>query len=462
MAKIKSEKIIDEKKQGAVYSQGAKNTKNAYIETYGCQMNFSDTEIVASMLSAEGYGFVKEKYNADLILLNTCSVRDNAEQKVWNKLEHYKQLKKQNPNVKIGIIGCMAERLKNKILENTDYVDIVLGPDAYKSLPDVLDKVAEGERAINVKLSRTETYEDIFPLKLSDNKVSAYISIMRGCNNMCSFCVVPFTRGRERSRSLKSILEEVEKLVEAGYKEVYLLGQNVDSYKYEDITFAKLLEETAKIAPSVRVRFTTSHPKDMTDDVLETMAKYDNICKYIHLPIQAGNNRILELMRRGYTKEWYLERIKRIREIIPDCALSTDIIVGFPTETEAEFRETLEVMEEVHYDSAYMFYYSERPGTYAARKFIDDIPMEVKKRRLQEVIRLQNQLSLESNKRDIGKVFEVLIERDARRDKNYYFGRNSQNKKIIFPKTEELKYGDYVNVKINKVTSATLIGEIER
>ena len=279
---------------------------------------------------------------------------------------------------------------------------------------------------------------------------------------MCSFCVVPFTRGRERSRSLKSILEEVEKLVEAGYKEVYLLGQNVDSYKYEDITFAKLLEETAKIAPSVRVRFTTSHPKDMTDEVLETMAKYDNICKYIHLPIQAGNNRILELMRRGYTKEWYLERIKRIREIIPDCALSTDIIVGFPTETEAEFRETLEVMKEVHYDSAYMFYYSERPGTYAARKFIDDIPMEVKKRRLQEVIRLQNQLSLESNKRDIGKVFEVLIERDARRDKNYYFGRNSQNKKIIFPKTEELKYGDYVNVKINKVTSATLIGEIER
>ncbi len=453
-------KEIIEEKQGAVYSDKETGKKKAFIQTYGCQMNFSDTEIVASMLAAEGYGFTTSEEEADMVLLNTCSVRENAEQKIWNKLNHYKSLKRKKKDIKIGIIGCMAERLKDKILEKAQHVDLVLGPDAYKDLPNLLEKVEEGEKAVNVKLSRTETYEDISPLRFSENKVSAYISIMRGCNNMCSFCVVPFTRGRERSRSLKSILAETEELLKQGYKEVYLLGQNVDSYNYEGITFAKLLEEVAKVDSTMRVRFTTSHPKDMTDEVIETMAKYDNICKYIHLPIQAGNNRILDLMKRGYTREWYLERIRRIREILPDIAFSTDIIVGFPTETEEEFLETLSVMEEVKYDSAYMFYYSERPGTYAARKYKDDVPMEVKKQRLTEVIRLQNKLSLESNKKDIGKIFEVLIERDARRSDGYFLGRNSQNKKIIFPGQLGLNYGDYVKVQVQKVTSATLIGEI--
>ncbi len=453
-------KEIIEEQQGAVYSDKSEGKKKAYIRTYGCQMNFSDTEIVAAMLSAEGYGFTNSEEDADLVLLNTCSVRDNAEQKIRNKLKHYKSLKQKKKKMKIGIIGCMAERLKNKILEQEEHVDLVLGPDAYKSFPELLKKTEQGERAVNVKLSRTETYEDIAPLRFSDNKVSAYISIMRGCNNMCSFCVVPFTRGRERSRSLRSILQETEELLKQGYKEVYLLGQNVDSYHYEGITFARLLEEVAKIDNTMRVRFTTSHPKDMTDEVIETMAKYDNICKYIHLPIQSGNNRILDLMKRGYTREWYLQRIRRIREILPDIAFSTDIIVGFPTETQEEFEDTLRIMEEVRYDSAFMFYYSERPGTYAARKYTDDIPMEIKKQRLTEVIRLQNKLSLESNKKDIGKTYEVLIERDARRSDGYFLGRNSQNKKIIFPGSSELKYGDYANVRVNQVTSATLIGEL--
>lgn len=436
-------------------------TRWAYIETYGCQMNFSDTEIIASTLKDMGFGFTPDENNADLVLLNTCAIRENAETKIWNRLRQLRTNKKHNPGLMVGVMGCMAERLKSKLLDQEQLVDIVVGPDAYRDLPRLVGEVESGQKAVNVLLSREETYSDIAPVRLNTNGITAFISIMRGCDNMCSFCVVPFTRGRERSRDDKSIVQEAQDLFDAGYKEVTLLGQNVDSYKYENCTFAQLLEKVALIHPTLRVRFSTSHPKDITDDVLYTMAKYENICKYIHLPAQSGNSRILELMNRGYTREWYLNKIDRIREIMPECGISTDIITGFCSETEAEHADTLSLMDTVNYDFAYMFFYSERPGTLAARKYPDDVPEEIKKRRLQEVIDLQNEKSKASNLRSVGKTFEVLIEGNSRKSDKDWCGRNSQNKMVVFPKgAHTCKPGDYVQVKINQATTATLLGEI--
>ena len=433
----------------------------AYIETYGCQMNFSDTEIIASTLKDMGFGFTPDEHAADLVLLNTCSIRENAETKIWNRLRQLRSHKKLKPGLMVGVMGCMAERLKSKLLDQEQLVDIVVGPDAYRDLPRLVTEVESGQKAVNVLLSREETYSDIAPVRLNTNGITAFISIMRGCDNMCSFCVVPFTRGRERSRDDKSIVQEAQDLFDAGYKEVTLLGQNVDSYKYENCTFAQLLEKVALIHPTLRVRFSTSHPKDITDDVLYTMAKYDNICKYIHLPAQSGNSRVLELMNRGYTREWYLNKIDRIREIMPDCGISTDIITGFCSETEEEHADTLSLMQAVKYDFAYMFFYSERPGTLAARKYPDDVPEEVKKRRLQEVIDLQNENSKASNLQSVGKTFEVLIEGNSRKSDQDWCGRNSQNKMVVFPKgNHTCQPGEYVRVIINQATTATLLGEI--
>lgn len=468
------EKVIEENRQGEAYAPFAADpntyNKKFYIESYGCQMNFSDSEIVASILHEEGFGATGNYTEADLVLINTCSIREKAEQTVRNRLKTFRQVKEDRPGMLIGVLGCMAERLKAKFLEEEKLVDIVVGPDAYRSLPGLVTEAETGQKSVNVLLSREETYADISPVRLDSNGVTAFVSIMRGCNNMCTFCVVPFTRGRERSRDAVSIVNECRDLFERGFREVTLLGQNVDSYYHtsnntdgslEEVTFAKLMEMVAQISPLLRVRFSTSHPKDITDDVLHTMAKYRNICEYIHLPVQSGNTRILQLMNRTYTREWYLNKVKRIREIMPDCGLSTDVISGFCTETEEEHKETLDLMEQCRFDMAYMFSYSERPGTLAARRYTDDVPEDVKKRRLTEIITLQNGHSRESYKNDIGKTFEVLIEGDSKKSEQDWCGRNSQNKMIVFPKGNyDLKKGDYVMVKVNDATSATLLGEI--
>ncbi|MGC9374969.1 MAG: tRNA (N6-isopentenyl adenosine(37)-C2)-methylthiotransferase MiaB [Bacteroidales bacterium] len=436
-----------------------------YIETYGCQMNIADSEVVVSVLQDKGYRVTEDMHEADVILVNTCSIRENAEQRVWGRLDVFKQMKKKKPSVKIGVIGCMAERLKEKLIEKEKMVDLVVGPDAYKELPLLLEDVESGQKAVNVILSKEETYADINPVRLDKNKISAFISIMRGCNNMCSYCIVPYVRGAERSRDPESIMAEARDLFEKGYKEIILIGQNVDSYHWKvenhekSVTFAQLLESVAKISPDLRIRFSTSHPKDMSDDVLYVMAMYNNICNHIHLPAQSGSTRILERMNRGYTREWYMDRIKAIKRILPDCAITTDLMTGFPGETEEDHQETLSLMREVNYDLAYMFKYSERPRTYAARHLKDDVKESDKTRRLTEIIDLQGELSAKSKKKDLGKVYDVLIEGVSKKSKDHFFGRNSQNKVVVFPRLNN-KVGDYAEVKIIDCTSATLIGEV--
>lgn len=437
-----------------------------YIESYGCQMNFADSEVVTSILIEKGYGTTSNIDEADTILLNTCAIRDNAENKIRHRLQTFKSLKAKKPDLTIGILGCMAERLKTKLIEEEKLVDLVAGPDAYRDLPNLLEQIESGQKAINVFLSKEETYGNIEPVRLHTNGVSAFVSIMRGCDNMCSFCVVPFTRGRERSRDLDSILNECQTLFNQGYREVNLLGQNVDSYRWknplsgEEINFASLLEWTAKINSDLRIRFSTSHPKDITDEVLYTMARYDNICKNIHLPAQSGNNRILELMNRTYTREWYLERIKSIKKILgEDCGISHDIIAGFCSETEEEHQDTLSLLEEVQYDFGYMFIYSERPGTPAAKKYKDDVPDEVKSRRLSEIIELQRKHSGLRNNRYIGRVEKVLVEGNSKKSDKHHFGKTDSNKVVVFPKGPEKK-GDYVYVKILSSTTGTLLGEL--
>jgi len=432
-----------------------------YIETYGCQMNMADSEVVVSILYKQGFGLTDDYKDSDLILINTCSIRDNAEQRIFNRLNEFKHLKKKNKGLLVAIIGCMAERLKEELLEKEKLVDIVVGPDAYRELPKLVEQAEGGQKAINVLLSREETYAEISPIRLDKNGVSSFVSIMRGCDNMCAYCVVPFTRGRERSREPQTILREVQELIDNGYKEVTLLGQNVDKYNWNkgEVNFAQLLEITAQLSPQLRVRFSTSYPQDMTDEVLHAIAKYNNICNYIHLPVQSGSTAILDKMKRGYTREWYMDRISAIKRIIPDCAISSDFIAGFCSETEEDHQETLSIMEGVGFDYSYMFKYSERPNTFAARKFEDDIPEEVKSRRLSEIIEVQNRLSLESNQRDVGKTFEVLIEGVSKKSADRLFGRNSQNKVIVFDK-EDCQIGDYVMIKVNDCSSATLLGEI--
>lgn len=452
------------------------NTRKLYIESYGCQMNFSDSEIVASILQKDGFDTTSDITLADVVFLNTCSIREKAEQTVRNRLIQINALKKQKPEMLVGVLGCMAERLKSKLLEEEKIVDLVAGPDAYRDLPQLIGQVDDGTKAVNTFLSREETYADITPVRLNSNGVTAFISIMRGCDNMCSFCVVPFTRGRERSRDPHSIVAEATDLFQKGYREVTLLGQNVDSYKWSPeennkatlekkgidsiVNFANLLERVAMINPELRVRFSTSHPKDITDDVLFTMARHENICKYIHLPVQSGNSRILELMNRGYSREWYLSKIDRIREILgEDCGISSDMITGFCSETEAEHQETLSLMDQVQYDFAYMFFYSERPGTLAAKKLTDDIPEIVKKKRLQEIIQKQNIHSLIRNKSDLGKEHNVLIEGFSKKSKEHLQGRNTANKVVVFPK-KNYKVGQYVTVLVSDCTGATLLGNV--
>ncbi|MFN5021545.1 MAG: tRNA (N6-isopentenyl adenosine(37)-C2)-methylthiotransferase MiaB [bacterium] len=465
-------KTIDEARQGEAYAgelaTEATPGKRFYIESYGCQMNFSDSEIIASILHTEGFGPTRNVEDADLIFLNTCSIREKAEQTVRKRLTEFKKIKKQRPSMLIGVLGCMAERLKSKLLEEEKLVDIVVGPDAYRSLPQLIDEAETGTKAVNVLLSREETYADISPVRLNSNGINAFVSIMRGCNNMCAFCVVPFTRGRERSRDEASIVAECRDLFEQGYKEVTLLGQNVDSYYWVDpntnhpVDFAMLLEKVSQISPSLRIRFSTSHPKDITDKVLHTMKAHANICKYIHLPVQSGSTRILQLMNRTYTREWYLAKVKRIKEIMPDCAISADIITGFCTETEQDHEDTLDIMRQSQYEYSYMFAYSERPGTLAAKRYSDDVPDDVKKRRLDEIVKLQNNLSLETNKKDIGKVFEVLIEGNSKKSNLQWMGRNSQNKVMVFDKIEntQLQPGSFVHVLAESCTQGTLMGKI--
>ncbi|MBU8891319.1 MAG: tRNA (N6-isopentenyl adenosine(37)-C2)-methylthiotransferase MiaB [Bacteroidales bacterium] len=446
-------------------------SQKLYIETYGCQMNVADSEVVASVMEDKGYIVTEDIYEADVILVNTCSIRENAEQRIWGRLDVFKQIKKKKPELTVGVIGCMAERLKEKLIEEKKIVDLVVGPDAYRSLPELLETVEAGQKAINVILSKEETYADISPVRLDKNGVSAFISIMRGCNNMCSYCIVPYVRGAERSRDPQSILREAEDLFQKGYKEITLLGQNVDSYnwKSEDhdltagkqgrtIKFAQLLEMVAKISSTLRIRFSTSHPKDMSDDVLFTMAMYSNICNHIHLPAQSGSTEVLEKMKRDYSREWYMDKILSIKKILPDCAISTDIMTGFSGETEENHQETLSLMTWVNYDYAFMFKYSERPKTYAARHLKDDVAEDVKSKRLTEIIELQGKLSEISKKIDLGKVFEVLVEGVSKKSEDQLFGRNSQNKVVVFPK-QNYKTGDYVFVEITDCTSATLIGK---
>ncbi|HEX9828218.1 MAG TPA: tRNA (N6-isopentenyl adenosine(37)-C2)-methylthiotransferase MiaB [Flavobacteriaceae bacterium] len=472
------EKIIDENKQGEslVLEEKKENTRKLYIESYGCAMNFSDSEIVASILSNEGFNTTLNLEEADLVLVNTCSIRDKAEQTVRKRLQTYNAIKKINPNMKVGVLGCMAERLKSKFLEEEKIVDLVVGPDAYKDLPNLIAEVDEGREAVNVILSKDETYGDISPVRLNSNGVTAFVSITRGCDNMCTFCVVPFTRGRERSRDPQSIIEEVNDLWSKGFKEVTLLGQNVDSYlwyggglkkdfdkasafqKATAVNFANLLELCAKAQPKMRIRFSTSNPQDMTLDVVETMARYENICNYIHLPVQSGSNRILKEMNRQHTVEEYKKLIDNIRRNIPDCGISQDMITGFPTETEEDHQETLNLMEYVKYDFGYMFAYSERPGTLAERKMEDDVPEVVKKRRLTEIVALQQKHSAIKTAQHLGKVEEVLIEKSSKKSEAHWSGRNTQNTTVVFPK-EHYKVGEFVNVKITDCTSATLIGE---
>lgn len=481
MEELILDKTMDENRQGEVFKpiheghdghDGAK--KRFYIESYGCAMNFADSEVIASILQNEGYNATGQIDNADLVLVNTCSIRDKAEQTVRNRLQAFNYYKKKKPGLMIGVLGCMAERMKENLLQEEKLVDMVVGPDAYRTLPDLIQEASSGQKGVNVLLSRDETYADISPIRLNSNGVTAFVSIMRGCNNMCSFCVVPFTRGRERSRPATSIIAECQALYNDGYKEVTLLGQNVDSYhwvsdsvdsgnaeKHETVNFAQLLEMVAKISPDLRVRYSTSHPKDITDDVLHTMAKYDNICNYIHLPAQSGSSRILQLMNRTYSREWYIAKVNRIREILPDCGLSTDMIAGFCTETEDEHKESLSLMEYCQYDLAYLYFYSERPGTLAQRRFKDDIPLETKKRRLNELIEVYRQSSGNSMKKDVGKTMKVLVEGTSKRNADELFGRADNNKVVVFPK-ENFKPGDYVMVKIKDCTTGTLLGEVDQ
>ena len=463
------EKVIDESIQGEAISYGDEIPEGAskfYIESYGCQMNFSDSEIVASILAKSGFYPTRNMEESDLILINTCSIREKAEATVRRRLTEFNKVKRKKPGTLVGVLGCMAERLKGKFLDEEKLVDIVVGPDAYRDLPKLVANASEGEKGLNVLLSREETYADIAPLRLDNNGVSAFISIMRGCDNMCSFCVVPFTRGRERSRDPFTIVSEAQDLYDRGYREVTLLGQNVDSYKWKNpeteevVNFATLLILVANVHPDMRVRFSTSHPKDISDDVLYAIRDHENICNYIHLPIQSGNSRVLKLMNRTYTREWYDNKVDRIYEIIPDCAISSDVITGFCTETEEEHQQTIDVIKRSKYTMSFMFFYSERPGTLAARKYEDDIPYEVKKRRLSEIVDVQMEMSLQHNLLDIGKTFKVLVIGDSKKSKTDYKGRNSQNKVIIFPKKENLKPGEYVNVEVTDVTRATLKGKI--
>ncbi|MEG0917208.1 MAG: tRNA (N6-isopentenyl adenosine(37)-C2)-methylthiotransferase MiaB [Myroides sp.] len=472
------EKVIEEQKQGTslVLDQQENNTKKLFIESYGCQMNFSDSEIVASILANEGYNTTQNLEEADLVLVNTCSIRDKAEQTIRKRLEKYNAVKAINPSMKVGVLGCMAERLKSKFLEEEKIVDMVVGPDAYKDIPNLLKDVGEGRDAINVILSKEETYGDIAPVRLNSNGVTAFVSITRGCDNMCTFCVVPFTRGRERSREPQSIMEEIKDLHQRGFKEITLLGQNVDSYlwyggglkkdfvkatemqKATAVDFAQLLDMCATSYPKMRFRFSTSNPQDMHDEVIHVMAKHHNICKYIHLPVQSGSTRILHEMNRQHTREEYMDLVDRIYKIIPEISLSQDMITGFPTETEEDHQDTLSLMEHIKYDFGYMFAYSERPGTMAARKMEDDVPESVKKRRLQEIVDLQQRIAMERTKRFVGQTVEVLIEKTSKRSDEHWSGRNSQNTTVVFPK-ENYKVGDFVLVKVSDCTSATLIGE---
>ncbi|WP_214072092.1 MiaB/RimO family radical SAM methylthiotransferase [Mucilaginibacter sp. dw_454] len=491
---ISQDKTHDESRQGEALLldpvAGKNNGRKLYIESYGCAMNFSDSEIVASILSESGFETTGDFNNADVIFINTCSIRENAETRVRNRLKEFKVAKGKNPGMVVGVLGCMAERLKSKFLEEEKLVDVVVGPDAYRDLPNLIEQVDSGQKAVNVLLSREETYADISPVRLNTNGINAFVSIMRGCDNMCSFCVVPFTRGRERSRDPFSIVNECQDLFDKGYREVTLLGQNVDSYKWSQsappkpspegraleeadqkvsptggdlegaVNFANLLEMVAAVHPDLRVRFSTSHPKDITDEVLYTMAKHDNICKYIHLPVQSGNSRILELMNRTYDREWYINRVDAIRRIMPECAISTDVITGFCTETDEEHKETVSMMEYVQYDFAYMFMYSERPGTLAAKRYADDIPEEVKAARLTEIVALQQRMSLGRLQQQIGKVQKVLIEGFSKKSKNDYAGRTDQNAMMVFPVDERFKPGMYVNVIAEQCTTATLMGSI--
>jgi tRNA-2-methylthio-N6-dimethylallyladenosine synthase len=475
-------KKIDENRQGETLTAKRPvnipgNGKKYYIESYGCAMNFSDSEVIASILSNAGFDSTNDHNDADLILINTCAIRDNAEQRVRFRLQHFNSVKKKKKGALIGVLGCMAERLKEKFLEQEKLIDIVAGPDSYRSLPDLVEEAGGGQKAVNVLLSRDETYAEINPVRLNSNGITAFISITRGCDNMCSFCVVPHTRGRERSRDWHSIVAEAQELYDRGYREVTLLGQNVDSYRYSDdpklsgkklidakyddnvVNFAKLMIMVAEVAPDLRVRFSTSHPKDMTDDVLYAMAKYPNICKYVHLPVQSGSTRILDLMNRTYTREWYLDRIAAVRRIVPEAAISTDIITGFCTETEEDHQDTISLMEEIKYELAYMYAYNERPGTSAAKKFADDVPEDVKKRRLSEVVALHRGHTLLRNKEDLGKTYEILLEGTSSKSDEHLFGRNSQNKVMIVPKGN-LKPGQYVHAKVVDCTSGTLIGEV--
>lgn len=472
------EKVIEENKQGTslVLEQNKNNTKKLFIESYGCQMNFSDSEVVASILANQGYNTTQTLEEADLVLVNTCSIRDKAEQTVRKRLEKYNAVKKINPTMKVGVLGCMAERLKSQFLEQEKIVDMVVGPDAYKDIPNLLQEIDEGRDAINVILSKDETYGDISPVRLNSNGVTAFVTITRGCDNMCTFCVVPFTRGRERSREPQSIIQEIQDLWDKGFKEVTLLGQNVDSYlwyggglkkdfekatemqKATAVDFAQLLEMCAVKFPKMRFRFSTSNPQDMHDEVLHVIAKYHNVCKYIHLPVQSGSTRILQEMNRQHTREEYMQLIDKVRSIIPDCSVSQDIITGFPTETEEDHQDTLSLMKYAQYDFGFMFAYSERPGTLAARKMEDDVPEEVKKRRLQEVIDVQQELALQRTQRFVGQTVEVLIEKSSKKSDLHWSGRNSQNTTVVFPKGD-YKVGDFVLVKVTDCTTSTLIGE---
>jgi len=453
---------MEKNENGADLKSAAENVeKKLFIETYGCQMNVADSEVVASVMQMAGYEMTEEIQDADAIFVNTCSVRDNAEQKVLGRLQYFQSLKRKKKHLLVGVLGCMAERVKEDLIAN-HHVDLVAGPDSYMDLPNLIAAAENGEKVINVELSTQETYKDVMPLKLPGVHISGFVSIMRGCNNFCSYCIVPYTRGRERSREVNSILNEIRDMRDKGFKEVTLLGQNVNSYLYEQdgeqVNFSSLLEKVALEAPNMRIRFVTSHPKDMSDETLHVIAKYPNICQYIHLPAQSGSSKILKVMNRKYTREWYLDRIAAIRRILPECAISTDLFCGFHSETEEDFQETLSLMREVGYDSAYLFKYSERPGTYAAKHLEDDVPEEVKVRRLQEMIDLQNKLSEESNLRDIGKVFEVLIEGYSKRSREQLFGRTSQNKVVIFDK-KNFHVGQFIRVKIQRASSATLFGE---
>ena len=477
MFDLVTDKAHDEKRQGEAFAPVTTGPsvykKRFYIESYGCAMNFADSEVVASILNKEGFGATKILEEADLIFINTCSIREKAELTIRKRLTEFRLLKRAKKGMLVGLLGCMAERLKAKLLEEEKLVDIVVGPDAYRSLPALVEEAEGGQKAVNVLLSRDETYADISPVRLNSNGVNAFVSIMRGCNNMCSFCVVPFTRGRERSRSAESIIAECTDLFEKGYREVTLLGQNVDSYYYAEstgngqqaidkiVTFANLLERVALISPLLRVRFSTSHPKDITDDVLYTIAKYENICNYIHLPVQSGSTRVLQLMNRTYTREWYMGKVDRIKEIIPDCGISSDLITGFCTEDENDHQDTLKIMEYSQYDYAYMYFYSERPGTLAQKRYEDDVPLETKKRRLHEVVQMQNKLSLASNLRDMGKTFKILIEGDSKKSNTDWMGRSSHGKVFVFPKENyDLSKGDYVWVIAESCTQGTLLGKI--